>query len=111
MNTPAAVRAVLRRGPKRGAQIEALLPDRNIYTVRSALVKMRDCGAVTLTDGVHALAPGLTTERRYMAFMRRYRAQSRSAKAPARAAPISPPAYRPCGVTRHIGEVLLKAWG
>lgn len=119
MNTPAAVRAVLRSGPKRSAQIEALLPDRNIHTVRTALANMRDCGAVTFADGLHALAPGITTERRYRAFMRRYRANSRSGqasamgrhrKAPARTTPVSPPAYRPSAMTLGIGAVLRQAW-
>lgn len=110
INTPAAVRAVLRRGPKRSAQIEALLPDRNAHTVRNALANMRYCGVVTFTGGLHALAPGLTTERRYLAFMRRYRAQGRPGNAPAGGAPVRPPAYRHSGLTLALGAVLQQAW-
>lgn len=74
VHTAAAVRDVLRRGPATVLEIIGALQDYNSYTIRNALHIMARFKAVTRSGRVYRLAPGLSTEAKYRAFLREFRA-------------------------------------
>lgn len=74
MNTAAAVRDMLRRGPMTQSELINALPDHNKSTISNAIQIMARVDAVTRAGRTYRLAPNLETEAKYRAHLREFRA-------------------------------------
>lgn len=111
INTAAAVREMLWRGPAKANELIKLMPDHNPHTIRNSLHNMMRFGAVTLTVRTWRMKPRIKTEADYLALLQEFRAEKKrqeTERAIAAKAPDRP--YVPLLRTDPLAVALRSAW-